>query len=149
MTRKERARLNGLIRGVKIMAFGAVMLVLGIIGLLVFLLVMFSWILFKFTDFHLMATAVKGLFGLNGNGFTGVDVTLAFRNNVFFLIFCAVASTPIGVSLRNMLKNLSLRGCGLFWLNGVVEIAIPVVLLLLSASALAGDSYNPFLYFRF
>ncbi len=118
-------------------------------GIGVFLLVMFSWILFKFTDFHLMAIAVKGLFGLNGNGFTSVDVSLAFRNNVFFLIFCAVASTPIGVGLRNLLKNLSLRGRGLFWLNGVVEIAIPVVLLLLSAAALAGDSYNPFLYFRF
>ena len=65
------------------------------------------------------------------------------------LIFCAMASTPIGVGLRNLLKNLSLRGRGLFWLNGVVEIAIPVVLLLLSAAALAGDSYNPFLYFRF
>ena len=115
----------------------------------VFLLVMFSWILFKFTDFTLMATAIKGLFGLNGNGLTSVDVSLAIKNNVYFLIFCAVASTPIGRGLRNLLKNLSLRGGGLFWLNGVVEIAIPVVLLLLSAAALAGDSYNPFLYFRF
>ena len=37
MTRKERARLNGQIRGIKILAFAAVMLVLGIIGLLFFL----------------------------------------------------------------------------------------------------------------
>jgi len=37
MTRKERARLNGRIRGIKIMAFAAVMLVMGIIGLLLFL----------------------------------------------------------------------------------------------------------------
>ena len=115
----------------------------------VFLLVMFSWILFKFTDFTLMATAVKGLFGLNGNGLTSVDVALAFKNNVFFLIFCTIASTPVGRGLRNLLKNLSLRSRGLFWLNGVVEIAIPVLLLLLAAAALAGDSYNPFLYFRF
>ena len=109
----------------------------------------FSWILFKFTDFTLMATAVKGLFGLNGNGLTSVDVALAFKNNVFFLIFCTIASTPVGRGLRNLLKNLSLRSRGLFWLNGVVEIAIPVFLLLLAAAALAGDSYNPFLYFQF
>ena len=37
MTRKERARLNGKIRGIKIMAFGAVMLVMCVIGLLFFL----------------------------------------------------------------------------------------------------------------
>ena len=115
----------------------------------VFLLVMFSWILFKFTDFTMLSAAIKGLFGLNGNGLTSVDVSLTFRNNLFFLIFCAVASTPVGTTLRTMLKNLSLRSTGLFWVNGIVEAAIPVVLLLLSAAALAGDSYNPFLYFRF
>ncbi len=37
MTRKERARLNGKIRGIKIMAFGAVMAVMAVIGLLLFL----------------------------------------------------------------------------------------------------------------
>ena len=37
MTRKERARLNGKIRGIKILAFAAVMLVMGVIGLLFFL----------------------------------------------------------------------------------------------------------------
>ena len=115
----------------------------------VFLLVMFSWILFKFTDFTMLSVALKGLFGLNGNGFTSVDVSLTFRNHLFFLIFCAVASTPVGTVLRTMLRNLSLRSTGFFWLNGIVEIAIPVILLLLSAAALAGDSYNPFLYFRF
>lgn len=118
-------------------------------GICVFLLVMFSWILFKFTDFYLLSIALKGLFGANGNGLTNLEVALAFRNNVFFLAFCAIASTPIGARLRNILKHLSHRSKGLFWLNGVVEIAIPVGLLLLAAAALAGDSYNPFLYFRF
>ena len=37
MTRKERARLNGKIRGIKILVFGAVMLIMCIIGLLFFL----------------------------------------------------------------------------------------------------------------
>lgn len=37
MTRKERARLNGWIRGIKILAFGGVMLVMAVVGLLFFL----------------------------------------------------------------------------------------------------------------
>ncbi|MBR2716704.1 MAG: MBOAT family protein, partial [Oscillospiraceae bacterium] len=130
-----RGRLSGLPDLVKVLG--------------VFLLVMFSWILFKFTDFALLSTALKGLVGANGNGLTSVDVSLTFRNNLFFLLFCAVASTPAGVLLRNLLRNLSVHGKGWFWLNGAVEIALPVILLLLSAAALAGDSYNPFLYFRF
>lgn len=115
----------------------------------VFLLVMFSWVLFKFTDFALLTTAVKGLFGLNGNGFTSLSVELTFRNNLFFLIFCTIAVTPLGMYLRRILRNLSRRGDGFFWLNGAWEFLHPVLLLLLSAMALAGDSYNPFLYFQF
>ena len=117
--------------------------------LVVFLLVMFSWILFKFTDFTLLTTAVKGLFGLNGNGFTSVSVALTFRNNLFFLLFCAIAATPLGMYLRRILRNLSRRGDGFFWLNCAWEFLHPVLLLILSAMALAGDSYNPFLYFQF
>ena len=33
--------------------------------------------------------------------------------------------------------------------RGVWEIVCPVLLLLVSAMALVGDSYNPFLYFQF
>ena len=115
----------------------------------VFLLVLFSWILFKFTDFSMLGIALKGLFGLNGNGLTGVDVGLAFKNNLFFLIFSAVAATPLGMTLRTMLKNLSRRNQVWFWINGAWEALHPVLLLILSAMALAGDSYNPFLYFQF
>ncbi len=115
----------------------------------VFLLVMFSWILFKFTDFGLLGIAIKGLFGLNGNGLTGVDVALAFKNNLFFLIFSTIAVTPLGKHLRNILGNLSRRNTACFWVNAVWEAAHPAVLLILSAMALAGDSYNPFLYFQF
>ena len=115
----------------------------------VFLLVLFSWILFKFTDFSMLGIALKGLFGLNGNGLMGVDVSLAFKNNLFFLIFSAVAATPLGKTLRTMLKNLSRRNQVWFWINGVWEALHPVLLLILSAMALAGDSYNPFLYFQF
>ena len=31
----------------------------------------------------------------------------------------------------------------------VINVAGPILLLLLSTAALVGDSYNPFLYFRF
>ena len=37
-----------------------------------------------------------------------------------------------------------LRGAAAVW-----EVIHPVLLLLLAAMALAGDSYNPFLYFQF
>ncbi|MCF0121499.1 MAG: MBOAT family protein, partial [Oscillospiraceae bacterium] len=115
----------------------------------VFILVLLSWIVFKFTDLKMVGIALKGLFGLNGNGFTKVDVGLAFRNNWIFLIFATIAVTPIGKYLRNALGNLSRKNGFFLFINSVWDIAHPVVLLILSAMALAGDSYNPFLYFQF
>lgn len=116
---------------------------------LVMILVIFSWMLFKFTDLSQLGVALKGLFGLNGNGFSGVTVTLELKNNIFFLLFCVVAVTPLGKYLRLILKNLSRRGGGFYWLNAAWDVIHPVLFLILSSFALAGDSYNPFLYFQF
>ena len=113
------------------------------------IVVYIGWIIFKFTDMSMLGTALKGLFCLNGAGFTSAPVNLTLKNNIFFLIFAIIAVTPLGKYLRLILKNLSRRGGGLYWLNAVWEIAHPVLLLILSAMALAGNSYNPFLYFQF
>ncbi|MBR2716786.1 MAG: MBOAT family protein [Oscillospiraceae bacterium] len=116
---------------------------------LVMLLVIFGWILFKFTDIHMLGLALKGLFGLNHNGFTSTSVALVFKNNMYFLLFCVIAVTPLGKYLRRILQNLSKRGGLPHLINGLWEIAHPAALLILSAMALAGNSYNPFLYFQF
>ena len=116
----------------------------------VLVLVAFSWIIFKFTDMELLGTAIKGLFGLNHNGFSSTTVSLLFKNNVFFLILAAVACTPLGRTLHIMLRNLGRRGRGpAWWLSAAWEVVYPAALLILSAMALVGDSYNPFLYFQF
>ena len=116
---------------------------------LVFIVVMLGWILFKFTDFSMLGTAIKGLFGLNRNGFSNRTVGLAIKNNWFFLIVSLLAVTPFWRDLRRILANLSKKSTILYWINGAWEVAQPVLLLVVSAMALAGNSYNPFLYFQF
>ncbi len=108
-----------------------------------------GWIIFKFTDMTQLGIVLKGLVGLNGNGFTNVNVTLTLKNNIFFLLFAAISVTSFGKTFRLILKNLSRRGGTWFVINGVWEVVHPVLLLVLSAMALVGDSYNPFLYFQF
>ena len=116
---------------------------------LVLFFIFISMLLFKSTQLSQFGILLKGLFGLNHNGFTNVNVSLAFRNNIFFLIFALIAATPLGKTLRLMLKNLSRRGSVPYWINAAWEVIHPAVLLILSAMALVGDSYNPFLYFQF
>ena len=116
---------------------------------LTLLIVGFGWILFRFDGSGQLAPAVKGLFGLNGNAFSSLSTSLVFRNNVFFLIFCAMASQPLGKSLGNLLKRLSQQSTVWLRVYDVLDAAFPVLLLLLSMMALAGKQYNPFIYFRF
>ena len=111
------------------------------------LIVMFGWIIFKFEDIGQLWAALKGLFGLNGNPLTGNSTV--FANNVYFLIFCILAVTPISKHIGSMLKNLSRQN--LVWLHvyNVLDAALPILLLFLSTMALAGNSFNPCLYFQF
>ena len=111
--------------------------------------VFFGWIIFKFTDMTQLGTALKGLFFLNGNGFTNMNVNLTLKNNIFFLIFAVISVTPLGKNARQVLKNLARQNDVAYWVNAVWEVIHPVLLLILSAMALAGNSYNPFLYFQF
>ena len=112
-------------------------------------LVVFSMIIFKFTDLALLGTAIKGLFGLNHNGFTSRSVSLLFKNNIFFILFAVVAVTPLGKRVRRALAEGGQKGGALYWVSAAWEAVHPVLLLIVSAMALVGDSYNPFLYFQF
>ena len=116
---------------------------------IVFVVVMLGWILFKFSDFSMLGTAIRGLFGLNHNGFSSRTVGLAIKNNWFFLVVCVLAVTPFWRNVRRILANLAGKTAVLYWINGFWEVAQPVLLLAFSAMALAGNSYNPFLYFQF
>ncbi len=116
---------------------------------LVLIIVYFCWIIFKFEDFTSLGTVLKGLFCFNHNSFAGKAVTLAFKSNYRLLIFSAVACLPLGKAVRNALYKKSQTSAPVGIVYGIWDAVHPVVLLVLSSMALAGDTYNPFLYFRF
>lgn len=115
------------------------------------LVVFVGWIIFRFTDTASMMKALRALAGLDGNEFTNFEINTIFINNITFIIICIVAVTPLVKRLAEWLKKKARTGSGMFGLNiyNLLNAVIPVILLLLSTIALIGDSYNPFIYFRF
>ncbi|MBS5523656.1 MAG: MBOAT family protein [Clostridiales bacterium] len=109
----------------------------------------FGWILFKFEDLSGLGIVLKGMFGLNGNSFSDMQVGLMFKNNVFFLIFAIIAVTPLLKTIRQKIIQWFKSRKAIPYPVYAYEIIVPVVLLLLSTMALVGNSYNPFLYFQF
>ena len=105
----------------------------------------FSTMLFKFNDLASLGHAVANIFTSNGQGFSDVSTTLTFKNNIFFLIAAILACTPIIPAIGSLCKKNELTAK----IHTVIGTVMPVILIVISALALAGDSYNPFLYFQF
>ena len=105
----------------------------------------FSTMLFKFNDLSALGQAVANIFVSNGKGFSDTATDLLFKNNIFFLAAAILACTPIIPALRALCKKTRVSER----IYIVISTVTPVILIVVSAIALAGDSYNPFLYFQF
>ena len=111
--------------------------------------VYFGWILFKCESLTNIGIMLKGMIGLNNNGFTNASTSILIQNNLYLLIFCIIASTPLFGNLRNYLKKLFAINYRIPHLLFAYDTVMPAVMLILSLLALVGNSYNPFLYFQF
>lgn len=106
------------------------------------LLIIIGWVIFASDDVSVLLPFLGSMFGANG-AIGGMDV-YTLLTKAALLIICCVASTELP-------KKLFLSAAGAmnekaaFTLKSVMTIA----LLALSMILLIGDSYNPFLYFRF
>ena len=117
--------------------------------LMVLAVVFFGWVIFRFEDLSTLCAALRGMLCLNHNSFSDLSVSLEFKNNIFFLIFCVVAVTPAGKYIKKIFAGISRENTAALWIYTVIDALIPVALLIVSMMALSGNSYNPFLYFRF
>ncbi len=109
------------------------------------IVVFISFMLFKFTDLSCFGEAFIGIFNSNGVSFSDASTALLFKNNIFFIIAAIIACTPILPFLSGIAKKNAI--IERIWLS--VGTVMPAILLIISAFALAGDSYNPFMYFQF
>lgn len=113
------------------------------------IVVFFGWILFRFSQMPLVWTVVKGLFCANGNAFVDFEANTLWLNYLFFVIVAIIACTPLAKGINSFFARKSDSSPAVAVIHGTVSALIPIALLLLSTMALAGNSYNPFIYFRF
>ena len=113
------------------------------------IIVFFGWILFKFENLSDVWCVLKGMFGANGNKFSDFETLTTIKSYIIILLVSALACTPAARNISINLKAFSLKSTGALTGFAILQIAIPAVLLLFSVAALVGNSYNPFLYFRF
>ena len=113
-------------------------------NLLVLLVVIIGWVLFRAADISSAAAYLGAMFGVFGN--PAVDATFIFQlsENKVLLVIAALASTPIIPWLQSKLPRLTGNMA-----VGLLRDCFLLLILLVVLASLAKGSYNPFIYFNF
>lgn len=104
--------------------------------------VVLGWVLFYFTDMGRMGEFLSSLFG--AKGFSGAGTLSLWVGRLPLLLLCAIAASPLPKAVVNLGKKYVASS-----LQPAFSLCYNSLALLLCTAALAGQSYNPFLYFRF
>lgn len=109
------------------------------------LIVIVGWVLFYFEDLQQGIHYITVMFG-NSNALYNPNDTIDFCNNVIWAGVAIIFSTPV---LRWTKEKLADKNkCFDALLSTVIPI-VNIILLVLCTSFLTGQSYNPFLYYKF
>ena len=110
------------------------------------LAVLFGWILFYFTSLDRAAAYMGRMLGFGGAPLYDLPTLVDLANNCFWLLFAVLFCMPVARWFGNQIRNLPEAGQ-----TAVLRVrpALNLLLLALCTALLAGQSYNPFLYFRF
>lgn len=111
----------------------------------VIILVMLSFVVFRFDDLKIVLSVYQGMFGFLDIPAFSHESLYHLKSYIILFIIGGIGATPIiAHNITKTIKHMK----GAKWLV-VLEAAGLGFLYLLSASYLVDDSFNPFLYFRF
>ena len=110
-------------------------------------LTLVGWTIFYTTDLGRLGGYLRVMFGLSDQPLTDPQLGITFANQLFWLLIALLFCMPVTQWVKhrlqeNLTKAKQTAVC-------VATAMMNVVLLFICTSMLVGDSYNPFLYFRF
>ena len=109
------------------------------------LLIVVGWTVFYYTDMGCLGKHLGAMFGIGAAGLSDPVTMAVIRKYTVLPLIAAIASLPILPRLKAWLgKHAKLEGAA-----DIVSLVCLTVLMLLSMIFIVGQSYNPFIYFRF
>lgn len=111
------------------------------------LIVVIGWVFFYFIDITKGLQFIGVMFGYGNNPLYDIKFEVEFFNNVIFLIFAALLSTPIFKNIFAKINELIVIKS--YRPSKLTLVVFNAIILIISTIMLVGQTYNPFLYFRF
>jgi alginate O-acetyltransferase complex protein AlgI len=121
----------------------------GLFGhLYLLLIVTLGWALFYFTDLQQLQQFSMILFGMTDAPLFGEQTFTDIQAHALWLPLALIACTPVAPWMSSYVVRLNVVRSLISW-RPVAILAVDLMLLLSCTALLVGQSYNPFLYFRF
>lgn len=108
-----------------------------------------GWTLFYFTDIKTFATYIKSMFGANNIPLIDEVSKSHLMNNLFIIIIAIILCTPVYKVISQKLDSIEHNNNAIIIARQSAGTILTVALLILSSVMLVGETFNPFLYFRF
>jgi alginate O-acetyltransferase complex protein AlgI len=107
--------------------------------------IVIGWAIFYFTDLEKLFDFLGLLFGINGFILSDIEVATVIKENIIWLLFALLFSTPVYNYSINYLDSVKLR----FLKTNYLILLMNIIMLFTSIAMLVNKTYNPFIYFRF
>ena len=111
--------------------------------------VLISWVIFYFTDLSRAAQYLGIMFGLSGQPLTNSQTLLVLEGNLFWLILAVVFCLPLARIASQQITAAAAVSRPRQIILGILVPVMNLGILLICTAMLSGQSYNPFLYYRF
>ncbi len=109
-------------------------------GVLTFVLVAVGWVIFYYTDFSALWQHLGALVGVGSAGWMDAQSLAVVRKYTVFPLLCLALSLPWVPKAAAALPDKT---------KTILQPVFTLVLFIVSVLFLVGQSYNPFIYFRF
>lgn len=113
------------------------------------LAVLVGWVFFYHNDIGKAFQFLGIMFGPAAKTITSPELSIHFWNNAVFLIISLIGCTPVMAGIIKRLNGEGFRGKAGGFIEKLVMPAFKIAVLVLSVISLVGQSYSPFMYFRF
>ncbi len=113
------------------------------------MIVLFGWMIFYFTDMQKMGGCLGAMFGADGLAFTDIITESQLKGNIWLILAAVILCTPVYKSIAGAGERIARKTKNGFMAVSVIKMAFLAAVMVISCVSLVGDTYNPFLYFRF
>ncbi|WP_027002917.1 MBOAT family O-acyltransferase [Hugenholtzia roseola] len=106
-----------------------------------------GWAIFYFTDFEKLIAFFKLLFGISLQPLSSLELNFLIKENIYWLAISLLLCLPIYPFFNKWFeRKIKFENKQALW---ILSFVLQYVLLLVSIALLVGNTYNPFIYYRF